>query len=195
MRNQMILSKIILSITGGLVLAALLLTSHSSFEDFFYSRESVSLLHLSFGLTFLVVLFWVGFFVTWVFYSLIVWSTETVRYNIRYRSQEEEGEQKTMQLSGPTAETAPGTQRHVPEISAEHKTVHQEPSIPDDQGEEAMLTSEEFSILIKDSGLTISQVAEKLGVSRQMVSYIIHGKRDMTKRISRNARTVLRHPS
>jgi len=205
LRNEMLLSKLILSIAGGMVLTALLLMSHAPLRDFFYIHEAVSPLHFCFGLLFLVVLFWVGFFVTWIIYSLIVWSTDTLSYNIRYRVEGGKGEQKTMQLTRPTAETAPGTESQqqpdiedkqaetqTPKTSVEDKTGTQGRAISEGQAEEPMLTTEEFSRLIQDSELTINQVAEELGISRQMVSYIIHGKRSMTERISNKAREVLR---
>ena len=62
LRNEMLLSKILLSIAGGIVFAALFFMSHESLKYFFYVRESVSSLHLCFGLAFLLVLFWAGFF-------------------------------------------------------------------------------------------------------------------------------------
>jgi len=206
LRNEMLLSRVILSIAGGMVLTALFFMSHAPLKDFFYVHKAVSSLHLCFGLIFLVVLFWVGFFVTWIIYSLIVWSADTLSYNIRYGVKGGNDEQKTMQLTTPAAETALGTENQrrseiedkqaenqAPRTSVEDKTGTQRRAISEGQAEEPMLTSEEFSRLIEDSGLTINQIAEELGVSRQMVSYIVHGKRSMTERIANKAREVFRH--
>lgn len=206
MKNEMFLSKVFLSIAGGIVLTALFFMSHAPLHDLFHPHESMSLVHLCFGLFFFVVLFWLGFSVTWVIYSLIAWFADTVRYNIRYRGKGEKDEQKTLQLTGPKAETAP-----IPETqgqseleneqvedqtsgtSVEDKTATQGLSLSEGQSEGPMLTREEFSRLIENSGLPINKVAEELGISRQMVSYIIHGKRCMTGRISDKAREVFRH--
>jgi hypothetical protein len=205
-RSEMFLSKVFLSIAGGIVLTALFFMSHAPLTDLFHPHESMSLVHLCFGLFFFVVLFWLGFSVTWVIYSLIVWFADTVRYNIRYREKGQKDEQNTMQLTGPQAETAPipetqgqpkieneQAEDQTPSTFFEDQKGTQGPSLSEGQSEEFMLTSEEFSGLINDSGLTINQAAEKLGVSRQMVSYIIHGKRSMTERISDKARDVFRH--
>jgi plasmid maintenance system antidote protein VapI len=53
-----------------------------------------------------------------------------------------------------------------------------------------MLEIDEFKRLLNNSGLTVNQFANNLGVSRQMISYIIHGKRGMTQRISDKVREV-----
>ena len=136
---------------------------------------------------------------------MIVWSTDTLSYNIRYRVEGGRDEQKIMQPTRPTTETGPGTEsqtqpaiedeqaeNQAPKTSVEDKTGPQGRAISEIQAEEPMLTTEEFSRLIQDSELTINQVAEELGISRQMVSYIIHGKRSMTERISDKAREVFR---
>lgn len=56
--------------------------------------------------------------------------------------------------------------------------------------EEPLLTREELTRLIHNSGLTIKQFANHVGVSRQMISYIKNGQRKMTRRISDKIREV-----
>jgi len=84
----MLLPKILLSTAGGTVLTALFLMSHGPLRDFLRIHESVSLVHLCFGLVFLAALFWAGFFITWIVYSVTLWSTETLSYSIRCRLKE-----------------------------------------------------------------------------------------------------------
>jgi hypothetical protein len=62
----------------------------------------------------------------------------------------------------------------------------QEPQAP-------LIMKDELERLLNNSGQTINQFANNLGVSRQMVSYIIHGKRKMTQRVSDKVREVFGH--
>jgi hypothetical protein len=205
----MIFLKIFLAIIGGIVLAGLFFMSSAPLKEFFHPHASFSIVHFSFGLALLIVLFWVGFFATWITYSLIIWSADTVLYNMRNPGGggEQEG-QKTVVPEASLAETTPisedqgiPAEEHLqadgeaPTGSSEDESGVQDSVESEKQAQETMLTREEFAGLIKASGMTKSQAADKLGVSRQMVSYVIHGKRDMTKRISQKARSVLRNNS
>ena len=180
--------------------------SYASLEDFFHLHKAAGFLHLCFGYLFLVVLFWAGFFVTWMIYSLILWAVNTLSYNIWYLVKGSKDEQKTIKQIKPIAEitTKTESQRHLkikdaqaksqfPKMSFAENAETNKQVVSEFQPGEPLLTREEFARLIKDSGLTINQVAEELGISRQMASYIIHGKRNMTERISHKARELFNH--
>jgi len=53
-----------------------------------------------------------------------------------------------------------------------------------------LLTREEFLRLLNNSGLTINQFANNLGISRQMVSYIKSGKRNISSHLDEKIREV-----
>jgi len=94
MRNEPLVSKLMLSTAGGMVLIALVFMAHAPLRDFFHLHKSVTLVHFCFGSVFFVALFWGGFFVTWIVFSFLLWSAETLRYHIRYQMKGEAEEER-----------------------------------------------------------------------------------------------------
>ena len=56
--------------------------------------------------------------------------------------------------------------------------------IENKEKENSIMTMEEFKEILEKSGLTKKNFANKLGISRQMVSGIYNGKKKITKKIS-----------
>ena len=195
--------RVALSISGGMLWAALFLMSYGSIKDFINASKNVSPLHLWFGLLFLIVLFLVGFLSVWILYSVILWSINYLNYSIGYVVKGSRGKQKTVgpvkrigmmkqekEDLGDLKIESPQTEKKFIRMPIEENLKPKERFISEAKPEEPLLTREDFIRLLENSGLTINQFAEKLCVSRQMVSYIIHGKRKMTIRISDKARGI-----
>lgn len=66
-------------------------------------------------------------------------------------------------------------------------------AIAPQETKEPVLTKEEFARLLNNTGYTQKQFANHLGISRQMVSYIIHGKRKLTPQISKKVKEIFGH--
>ena len=178
--------------------------SHGPVTDFVNACKNVSFFHLWFSLFFLVVLFWIGFFSIWVCLSLIFWSINFLSYSIGHLvkgSKSEEGiEEKPVkglieintenEAQGELKKKISPTEQKDVRIPIEKGLKEKEEGISKFKPKGPLLTKKEFTRLLESSGLTITQFAEKLGISRQMVSYIIHGKRNMTRRISEKAKEI-----
>jgi hypothetical protein len=64
-------------------------------------------------------------------------------------------------------------------------------ALPPKKGSQApLMTRDELEGLQNKSGQSVTEFAKNLGISRQMASYIIHGKKQMTQRISDKVREV-----
>ncbi len=194
------ITKIVLSILGGVIFSARFLVSYGSIKDLFLTAKEVSSLSLWFFFFFLIVLFWLGFLSVWILYSFSLSSFNLFNYRKSYpiksfpnnqvkrdvetKSEKEEEEKVTEFYDGLQVEKE-DTFR-----SKEEFLEPKENTLSKFKTQKSLLSREDFIKMIESSGLNINQVAEKLGVSRQMVSYIIHGKRKMTIRISEKAKEI-----
>jgi len=187
-------------------LPTLFLISDTPIKEFINASKYLGILHLFFGIFFLAVLFYVGFLSIWIFYSIILWSVNFFIHSIGYIVKGSEDEQKIVKQV-----------KRMPEINTENEdkgdlkiedsqaksefiTIPLEENfktktgvISESKPKEPLLTREDFELLLKSSGLTIKQFAEKIGISRQTVSYIIHGKRKITMKISEKAKGTFGH--
>jgi len=195
------ITKIILSILGGVIFSARFLMSYGSIKDLFLTAKEVSSLSLWFFFFFLIVLFWLGFLSVWILFSFSFWCFNLFNYRKSYpiksfpnnqvkrdvetKSEKEEEEEKVTEFYDGLQVEKEDTFR-----SKEEFLEPKENSLSKFKTQKSLLSREDFIKMIESSGLNINQVAEKLGVSRQMVSYIIHGKRKMTIRISEKAKEI-----
>jgi predicted DNA-binding protein (UPF0251 family) len=203
--KESLITKVVLSILGGVIFSTRFLISYGSIKDFFFTAKGVSSLNLWFFFFFLIVLFWLGFLSVWILYSFFLWSFNFFNYREGYLAKSSPNNQKLDNQVKRIAETRLEKEEKgkdsesnddlqvEKEYTVRSKEEFLEPkenTLSKFKTQKTLLSREEFIKMIESSGLNINQVAEKLGISRQMVSYIIHGKRKMTIRISEKAKEI-----